>query len=230
MSAKSKKALIIDDEASIRKLLQISLADQGIEVVEAETGREGIAQAIAIRPDFILLDLGLPDQDGIEILKALREWYKHPILILSVRNQESMIVQALDKGADDYLTKPFKVSELLARIRVAERHYAGDTNPVVVLGEVRIDLSSRVVTKAGQEVHLTATEYDVLKAMLRHMGKILTHRQLLVEIWGPNSSEHVQYLRVYVGHLRQKLEQDPNNPQLILTEPGVGYRLINPIK
>ncbi len=222
------KVLVIDDEIAIRQLLVAALTDKGFTVAEAATGKDGVAQAIAQRPDLILLDLGLPDQDGSETLKALREWYRHPILILSVRNQEETIVSALDLGADDYLTKPFNVNELLARIRVAERHYADEEKAEAVFGDVTVDLPGRIVKKGKKEVHLTATEFDVLKTLIRYTGKVMTHRQLLREIWGPNASEHVQYLRVYVGHLRQKLEADPNNPRLILTEPGVGYRLVKP--
>lgn len=226
---KKQKALIIDDEPAIRRLLKTTLSSHGIEIFEAATGKEGIAQAIALRPDFVLLDLGLPDQDGSVVLKSLREWYKKPVLVLSVRNQEETIVAALDAGADDYLTKPFYPNELLARIRVAERHYASEGQEIgVVLGEVTIDISDRLVTKAGKEVRLSATEFDVLKTLLRHLGRVMTHRQLLREVWGPHASEHVQYLRVYIGHLRQKLEADPNNPKLIVTEPGVGYRLVRP--
>lgn len=222
---KKQKALIIDDEASIRRLLRTALDAEEIEVFEATNGKEGLSAAIANRPDFILLDLGLPDEDGAKTLTSLRQWYRHPILILSVRNQEETIVAALDAGADDYLTKPFNLKELMARIRVAERHYTGEEQPTVTLGNSEVDLTKRLVFRQGKEVHLTATEYDVLRVMIRHRGKVLTHRQLLNEIWGPHASEHVQYLRVYIGHLRQKLEADPNNPQLILTEPGVGYRL-----
>jgi two-component system KDP operon response regulator KdpE len=225
---KKQKVLIIDDESSIRRLLKTALSPHEIEIVEAASGSEGLAQAIALRPDFILLDLGLPDQKGLDVLKSLREWYKHPILILSVQDQEDTIVSALDEGADDYLTKPFNLNELLARMRVAERHYRNDdVGPIIQLGLVTVNLSERSIQKAGKEVRLTVTEYDVLKTLIRYAGKVLTHRQLLREIWGPNSSEHVQYLRVYIGHLRQKLEEDPNNPKIILTEPGVGYRLVN---
>lgn len=222
-----RKALVIDDEAPIRGLLRVAFKSHGIDVAEAETGKAGIAQAIAVRPDFILLDLGLPDQGGLEVLRSLREWYRQPILILSVRDQEEVIVEALDCGADDYVTKPFNLNELLARIRAAERHRLPEAaGPLLKLGSVTLDLSAREVTRDGKSLRLTVTEYDLLKALASNVGKVLTHRQLLQMVWGPNSSEHVQYLRVYVGHLRQKLEKDPNNPRIILTEPGVGYRLV----
>ncbi len=224
-----QKALLIDDEAPIRKLLKTTLKPHQIEILEAATAQEGLVQAIACRPDFILLDLGLPDRDGTEALIELRKWYRHPILVLSVRDQEEVIVSALDAGADDYLTKPFNLNELLARIRVAERHYAVDKQgPLIKIENVTIDLAERKIMRDGQTVRLTVTEYDVLKVLALHAGQVLTHRQMLREIWGPNSAEHVQYLRVYVGHLRQKLETDPNNPTIIVTEPGVGYRLTAP--
>jgi two-component system, OmpR family, KDP operon response regulator KdpE len=223
-----KKTVVVDDEPAIRRLLQTALKPHGIEVIEAATGAEGITLSIAHRPDFILLDLGLPDGDGLDVLSKLREWYKAPILILSVRDQEDVIVSALDRGADDYLTKPFNVNELLARIRVAERHHLGDREgPVIQSGNVSINLSDRMVCKNGEEIRLTATEYDVLKVLAQNAGRVLTHRQLLQSVWGPNASEHVQYLRVYIAHLRQKLEEDPNRPKILLTEPGVGYRLVD---
>ncbi len=220
------KVLVIDDEASVRRLLKTALGPHGLEIVEAESGKEGLYQAIALRPDAILLDLGLPDIDGMEVLRQLREWFTKPILILTVRDQEEGIVQALDLGADDYLTKPFKVGELLARIRVAQRHRSSANEPVRLAGEVSIDFEARQVRLRGKEVKLTATEFDVFRVLAQNAGRVLTHRQLLREIWGPNSAEHVQYLRVYVRHLRQKLEIDPNAPELIVTEPGVGYRLV----
>jgi two-component system KDP operon response regulator KdpE len=223
----TKRALIVDDEAAIRRVLQTALKPHGIEVFEASTGREGIAQAIACRPHFILLDLGLPDGEGLDVLSKLRDWYKAPILILSVRDQEETIVSALDSGADDYLTKPFNVNELLARIRVAERHYLTDkVGPVVTSGNVTVNLADHLVCKNSQEIRLTVTEYDVLKVLAQNAGRVLTHRQLLQSVWGPNASEHVQYLRVYIAHLRQKLEEDPNRPKILITEPGVGYRFV----
>lgn len=224
-----KRILMIDDEAAIRKLLRTAMDAQKVEFFEAASGKEGIAQAIAVKPDAILLDLGLPDQDGIEVLKALRKWYERPLLVLSVRSQEETIINALDQGADDYLTKPFNLNELFARLRVAERHFDKQESLVLELPSgVKIDLTNRLLTKNGEEIRITVTEYEVLKVLVRNQGKVLTHRQLLHEVWGPNSAEHVQYLRVYVGHLRQKLEEDPNNPKVIITEPGVGYRMIIP--
>jgi two-component system KDP operon response regulator KdpE len=220
------KLLVIDDENSVRRLLATALTPHGYDVLEAETGSEGIRQAIALRPDLILLDLGLPDLDGADVLRSLREWFPNPILILSVRDQEEGIVRTLDAGADDYITKPFKLGELLARMRVAQRHRSpGNSEQLLLAGEVRIDFGTRQVFLKSTEIKLTATEYDVLKVLAKNAGRVMTHRQLLREIWGPNSAEHVQYLRVYVGHLRQKLEADPNAPVLIVTEPGVGYRL-----
>jgi two-component system, OmpR family, KDP operon response regulator KdpE len=220
------KALVIDDEPSIRRLLKTALAPHGVEVEEAPSGREGLVRAIALRPDVIFLDLGLPDLPGMQVLRSLREWFVQPILILSVRDREEGIVEALDLGADDYLTKPFKIGELLARMRVAQRHRNPIQESVKLAGDVTVDIKTRRVCLRGQEVKLTATEFDVLKALVRNAGRVLTHRQMLREIWGPNASEHVQYLRVYVGHLRQKLEAEPNAPVLIVTEPGVGYRLV----
>lgn len=223
------KILVIDDEPALRKLLVTTLSAHGFEVLEATDAREGHAAAIANRPDAILLDLGLPDRDGLSLLTQLREWYRNPILILSVRDQEETIVAALDKGADDYVTKPFNLNELIARIRVAQKHYLGESGigPRTV-GNLIIDLEKRQVTKGGVEVKLTSTEFELLKVLLKNAGKVMTHRQLLREVWGPNSSEHVQYLRVYLGHLRQKLEPSPHTPTLILTEPGVGYRFALP--
>lgn len=227
MSPQKNKALIIDDEESIRTFLKTALKENSIELFEARNSKEGITIAIALRPDFILLDLGLPDKNGLETLLELRTWYPNPILILSVQNQEETIVKALDSGADDYLTKPFKINELLARIRNSQRLYLKNKNSIFHIQNISIDFESRVVKKNEIEIKLTATEFDLLKAFCNHSDKIITHRQLLKEIWGPNASEHVQYLRVYVGHLRQKIEDYPNQPKIIMTEPGIGYRLIS---
>jgi two-component system KDP operon response regulator KdpE len=221
-------ALIIDDEVQIRRLLRITLEANGYRVFEGATGQEGINEAAQRRPDIIVLDLGLPDMDGIEVLKRLREWSKVPVLVLSVRDREEDKISALDNGADDYVTKPFSTGELLARLRVAERHAQPVTESTVYhSGELEVDLTSRVVKVHGKEVRLTATEYSLLRLFVQHAGKVLTHRQILKEVWGPNYVEQTHYLRVYLGHLREKLENDPAKPELLVTEPGVGYRLMD---
>ncbi len=220
------KILVVDDEAAIRKFLRVSLEAQGFKVVEAVSGKEGLTQAVASRPDLIILDLGLPDIEGFEVLGSLREWSKVPVIVLTVRDDEEDKVRALDGGADDYLTKPFSVPELLARIRVAERHrLPASESPLFQSGDLEVDLSSRSVKVRGKEVRLTATEWEILRLLVEHAGKAVTHRQILKQVWGPNAVEHTQYLRVYVGHLRKKLEQ-ATDQAFIRTEPGVGYRLL----
>ncbi|HKX12597.1 MAG TPA: response regulator [bacterium] len=220
------KILVIDDEAAIRKFLRVSLEAQGFKVEEAVSGKEGLTQAIAGRADLIILDLGLPDIEGFEVLARLREWSKVPVIVLTVRDDEEDKVRALDGGADDYLTKPFSVPELLARIRVAERHrLPASESPLFQSGDLAVDLSARTVKVSGKEVRLTATEWDILRLLIEHAGKVITHRQILKQVWGPNAVEHTQYLRVYVGHLRKKLEQETEQ-SFIRTEPGVGYRLL----
>jgi len=220
-------ALVIDDEPQIRRLLRVTLESEGFRVVDAATGQEGIMQAAQCRPDVILLDLGLPDMDGVNVLKRLREWSKVPVLILSVRDREGDKVSALDAGADDYVTKPFGSAELLARLRVARRHALTPADLVVFRsGHLEVDLSGRLVKVDGKEVKLTATEYAILRLFVQHAGKVLTHRHILTEIWGPNQVEQTHYLRVYIAHLREKLEKNPAQPELILTEPAVGYRLV----
>jgi two-component system, OmpR family, KDP operon response regulator KdpE len=219
--------LIVEDEPQMRRFLRASLGSNGYQVYEAETGEEGIRQAAARTPDVILLDLGLPDHDGLVITQRLREWATTPIIVISARGKEEDKIQALDAGADDYLTKPFGVGELLARLRVALRHAArGDTGSTqYLMGSVKIDLVRRQVLKDDVEVHLTPIEYKLLGALIKHAGRVITHRQLLKEVWGPGSSEQTQYLRVYMGQLRHKLEQNPSHPRYLTTEPGVGYRL-----
>ncbi len=220
-------ALIIDDEKQIRRLLRVVLETNGYEVREAETGSLGLAEAAARPPEIILLDLGLPDMDGLEVLQRLREWSTTPVLILSVRDDEARKVAALDAGAEDYVTKPFSTAELLARLRAAQRKLRpADEVSVFQYGDLAIDLAARVVTRAGVEIKLTATEYALLRLLVRHSGRVLTHRHILREIWGPKSEEHRQYLRVYVTHLRRKIEPDPARPSLIKTESGIGYRFV----
>jgi two-component system KDP operon response regulator KdpE len=222
-------ALIIDDEVQIRRLLRVALEGEGYKVLEAKTGQEGLTEVANRRPDIILLDLGLPDMEGSAVLKRLREWSETPVVVLTVRDDEHEKVAALDGGAEDYVTKPFGTPELLARMRAAQRK----TRPVEEVsvfkhGDLVVDLSSHIVTRAGEAVRLTATEYALLRLFVKAPGRVLTHRYILREIWGPKSEEHRQYLRVYVTHLRQKIESDPANPTLIRTEPGIGYRFISP--
>lgn len=226
--SKKQHLLVIDDENQIRRFIRLALAPHGYDVHEARTGEEGIQMAIQHSPDGIILDLGLPDMDGIRVLHQLREWYQGPIIILSVRDDEESIVNALDSGAHDYIRKPFMLGELLARLRLAMRsHQVGLATPVYSSGGLVVDLATRKVTLDGKEIRLTVTEYELLKCLIKHRGKVLTHNQILTEVWGPKSVEHIQYLRVYIGHLRQKLETDANKPKLIITEPGVGYRMQN---
>jgi len=218
-------ALVIDDEPQIRKLLRLALETDGYTVYDAENGERGLAEVAFRRPNVIVLDLGLPDLDGVEVLKRLRDWSDTPVVILSVRDAEEQKVAALDAGADDYVTKPFGTGELLARLRVAQRRARPlGESPVFVAGRLQVDLASRIVTVAGKEIKLTGTEYALLALFVKHAGRILTHRYILREIWGPKSEEHRQYLRVYITHLRQKIEPAPAAPVLIKTEPGVGYR------
>ena len=226
-SAIKPNALIIDDELQIRRLLRVNLEANGYRVLEAATGQEGITQAAQWRPEIGILDLGLPDMDGVTVLKRLREWSRVPVLVLSVRDREEDKVAALDNGADDYVTKPFSTAELLARLRVAQRHAQPDTRVSHFrAGRLEVDLAARVVKLDDREVHLTATEYSLLRLFIQHAGKVLTHRHLLREVWGPTAGEQTHYLRVYIAHLRDKLEATPSQPRLILTEPGVGYRLV----
>ena len=225
MTEQSMLVLVIEDEAQMRRMLRVSLSNRGYRLVESSTGGDGLVQAASRTPDIVLLDLGLPDMDGLEVTRRLREWSKVPIIVLSARGQEEDKIMALDGGADDYLTKPFSVGELLARIRVALRHVVGVVESVFSLGDVRVDLGKRQVSVAEEEVHLTPIEYKLLTTLIKSAGRVVTHRQLLREVWGPNAESQTQYLRVYMGQLRHKLERDPARPKFLLTEPGVGYRL-----
>jgi len=220
--------LLIEDEPQMRRFLRAALGNQEYDLVEAPTAREGLAQAAGRNPELILLDLGLPDADGLDVTRQIREWSKAPIIVLSARGQERDKVAALDAGADDYVTKPFGVGELLARMRVALRHAQvteSGGEPVFEGGGIKVDLSRRQVFRGTEEVHLTPLEYKLLATLVKHAGKVLTHRQLLKEVWGINAINQTHYLRVYMTQLRHKLEADPNQPRLLQTEPGVGYRL-----
>jgi two-component system KDP operon response regulator KdpE len=229
MSATSPLILLVEDEPPLRKFLAASLASAGYRLEEAGTGQDAIQRASQQPPDLVILDLGLPDVDGQQVLGQLREWLAAPIIILSARDQEQQKITALDNGADDYLTKPFSTGELMARVRVALRHAAhpgGD--PAVTTfecGELKVDLSARMVSVGGSEVHLTPNEYKLLTALVRYPGKVLTHRHLLNDVWGPQQVRETHYLRVAMANLRRKLEEDPARPRYLLTEQGVGYRL-----
>jgi two-component system KDP operon response regulator KdpE len=225
--AEGKKILIIDDELQIRRFLRVALSANGYQVLEAPTGKEGIYRAATDHPDAIVLDLGLPDMDGGAVLKQVREWSTVPIIILSVRDDEKGKVAALDAGANDYVVKPFGVNELIARLRVALRHgrEGGDDVKEFQNGDLFVDLVSRMVKVKGSPVKLTATEYSLLMQFVKNAGKVLTHRYLMKEIWGPYREDETQYLRVYVAQLRKKLETDPARPKLFITESGVGYRM-----
>lgn len=220
--------LIIDDEVQIRRLLEITLETHDYRVESAENAREGLRMAATHPPDLVILDLGLPDENGHRVLEQLREWYTRPVIILSVQNTESDIIRALDNGANDYLVKPFRTGELLARIRSALRgNIPEETEPVVEAGELQIDLAARAVKKNQELLKLTATEYKLLSLLARHEGKVLTHQYLLREVWGPGYINQSQYLRVFIAQLRKKIETDANRPEYILTESGVGYRFVS---
>jgi two-component system KDP operon response regulator KdpE len=224
--AEGPSILVVDDEVQIRRFLKISLEASGYRVYEAVSGQEALEKMALLRPDLAILDLGLPDMDGLSVLRQLREWSKIPVIVLSVRDADREKIAALDAGADDYLTKPFSVDELMARMRVAQRHaQPAAESSTFTRGDVQIDLARRLVTLKGQPVKLTPTEYALLRLLVQHAGKVLTHRQILREVWGPAYVDETHYLRVYFAQLRQKLEADPALPKLILTEPGVGYRL-----
>lgn len=227
--ASATQVLVIEDEAPIRRLLRTTLEAEGYAVHEAATAREGEALAGNRRIDLYLVDLGLPDDDGVALIRRLRTWTRRPVIVLSARSQEAQKVEALDAGADDYLGKPFGVAELHARLRVALRHAAQTAlagSPVLRLGEVEIDLTAKAVRRAGEPLRLTATQWRLLEVLARHAGRVVTARQLLREVWGPAHADQGHYLRIYVRQLRQRLEQDPAHPRFLMTETGIGYRLL----
>jgi two-component system KDP operon response regulator KdpE len=229
LSGPSALVLIVEDETQMRRFLRTALAAQGYRVVEAESARDAIVAATTRSPELILLDLGLPDADGIDLTRKIREWSRTPIIVISARGREDDKVAALDACADDYLTKPFGANELLARIRVALRHAAAaaseDGSPVIEVGPLRVDQARREVTVDGREVHLTPIEYRLLLLLARNAGRVLTHRQILKEVWGPPYVNQTHYLRVFMTQLRRKIEKDPSRPRMLVTEQGVGYRM-----
>ncbi len=226
MTQDGVRVLVVDDEAAIRRYLRASLSAHGYVVFEADSGQAALSSVPAVRPDLVILDLGLPDLDGVEVTRLLRQWTPIPIVILSVRGQEADKIATLDAGADDYLTKPFSTGELLARMRVALRRSSqSKVEPVFSVDDLFVDLGRRMVTVAGREVQLTPTEYDLLRVLVTHAGKVLIHRQLLREVWGVGYEQETHMLRVNISNLRRKIEPDPTRPRYILTEPGVGYRL-----
>jgi len=222
--------VVIEDEATIRRFLRVTLHAQSYRLFEATTGAEGLVEVATRQPDVVIVDLGLPDVDGLEVIRRIREWSPVPIIVLSARGGERDKVTALDAGADDYVEKPFGTDELLARVRVALRHAAGgtrDADAVFTVDGLTVDQARRVVSVDGHETHLTPIEYKLVTTLVHHAGKVLTHRQLLREVWGPTHVEDAHYLRVYMGQLRRKIERDPAQPRYLLTEPGVGYRLVD---
>jgi two-component system KDP operon response regulator KdpE len=228
MAPEGARILVIDDEHQIRRMLNVALSAHGYSLAEASSGKEGLNRASIFHPDLVVLDLGLPDLGGMEVISRLREWTQVPIIVLSVRERESDKINALDAGADDYLTKPFSMGELLARIRVAIKHFAkSEDEPVLTFHDLTIDLARRIVLLLGQEVKLTPTEYEILKYLALHSGRVITHGQLLRTVWGPNYQGETHYLRVYIGQLRRKIEKNPTQPRYIITEAGVGYRFIS---
>ena len=232
MSENRPIILIVEDDPPIRRFLHVSLSSHNYEVIDAETGKDGLMQAMQHPPEVVILDLGLPDIDGVEVIRQLREWSSMPIIVVSARGQEKDKVAALDAGADDYLTKPFSIGELLARLRVAMRHSAmikddSQATSQFVIGDLKVDLALRRVFVGDNEIHLTPLEYRLLTILVQHAGKVLTHQFLLKEIWGPSDVDQTHYLRIFMANLRRKIERDPAQPRYLLTEQGVGYRLID---
>jgi two-component system, OmpR family, KDP operon response regulator KdpE len=226
MADNGPRVLVVDDEQAIRRFMQVALTSQGYSVSVADNGMDAISVASASKPDIIILDLGLPDIDGLELIPLFRQWTQIPIIVLSVRGSEADKMTALDSGADDYLTKPFGLGELLARLRANLRRTSSvSSEPVVTIGELVVDLASRLVTLAGNEVQLTPTEYGLLRMLVIHAGKVITHRQLLREVWGTAYEKEFHILHVNISNLRRKIEPDPSRPRFIVTEPGVGYRM-----
>ena len=229
MSKTDPVIIVIEDDPPIRRFLRTGLSTHGFAVFEADTGKQGIVEVGVRKPDLVILDLGLPDMDGVEVIKAIRAWSAIPIIILSARSSEQFKIDALDAGADDYLTKPFGIGELLARIRVALRHAIRPQeqmlNDVFVNANLKVDLLNRLVSIDDREIHLTPIQYRLLAVLVKYAGKVLTHQQILKEVWGPSYQENAHYLRIYMSQLRQKLETDPTQPKFLLTESGVGYRL-----
>jgi len=229
MLNKGARILVIDDERQIVKFLKVSLGAHGFDVSEAFTGADGITRAAAGKPDLIIVDLGLPDMDGKTVVKTIREWTKTPIIVLSAREQEKEKIEAFDAGVDDYITKPFGIGELIARIQVAIRHTStNDNDPVLTCGSLSVDLNLHKVTMEGREVKLTPTEFAIIKLLAQHQGKVLTQKQLLKAVWGDGLNENTNYVRVFIGQLRHKVEPNPIQPQYIITESGIGYRLTSP--
>jgi len=229
MTETKELILLIEDEPQMRRFLRITLQGHGYQLIESATGQDGLIQVATRNPDVVLLDLGLPDIDGLEVAKRLRQWSQVPLIVISAREQEDDKIRALDSGADDYLTKPFGAGELLARIRVALRHvavqHAGTEEPVFVLDKLKVDLANRQVFLNDTEIHLTPIEYRLLAILIKHAGKVITHSQLLREVWGVAYADQNHYLRIYMGQLRHKLEADPARPRFFINEPGIGYRL-----
>ena len=228
MTEPTPVVVMVEDEKQIRRFVRTALESEGIRMFEAQTGRQGLTEAATRKPDLVILDLGLPDFDGVDFIRELRTWSALPVIVLSARTDEVDKIEALDAGADDYLTKPFGVGELLARVRAALRRRATGANgeSVVTFGAVRVDLANRSVVRAGTQIHLTPIEFRLLSVLAGNVGKVITHRQLLREVWGPSHVEHAHYLRIYMAQLRHKLEDDPAQPRHLLTETGVGYRLL----